>query len=638
MTKFYESDTLLIVWRVERFCKMSDQNKQANALLKYLSIDSCKPEFLKAIGLMNEKEVKAFEKAYRSEVDMPTPSSDSDVPISFQHLPQMIKRWPLYKEQLNFLCLAALPLQIKILETEKGYFFKGPQTFSFKNVRKQIATSDFRTNMEFRWRVYLAIILNTVDALRNEISLDQCMKDTRFIPVFRRKHKRADYLEKQLRYSLRDVGKYFLSQETIMSMLYSQNEKVTTAYSNLSKLFSNSNRMITKQEVLEKEEEVLELVKRAAIWNPVEEVKQKTSMFEWSYEWISQISRMIENEKIKDVLGVAGRSALENAKLRHILKKEERKRLNKNNTYCYVDGINVGFGLFGELGLVNEEGMLAVDEIWDEYLFKLQESKQEDDFSETESVLDESIFEEEISFPLYGSKFDKMLKKIDKELRKEGHSNNFDLNTCMYILKQATPILLLKYVQVESVVYDKDTVQDLKFERKKFPQPLSQLTNLEKTSLLTSVIDATIQDLKEKGTNECLRDARITRDRLDYALEGVPEYYWLNFLVEQSNHLLRPTTDPAKANSAKVLLDDMANCFNINGREESIVKKTNIPLCLSELKDLANIAVCLNPKWDNQEKENFLASIYDMNIASYPRFILSKNPNTNEEEGQNTHE
>ncbi|MBP5534941.1 MAG: hypothetical protein J6Y03_05520 [Alphaproteobacteria bacterium] len=618
---------------------MSDQNKQANILLNYLSIDSCKPEFLKEIGLMDEKEVRAFEKAYRSEIDMPTSSLDLEVPISFQHLPKMIKRWPLYKEQLNFLCLAALPLQIKILETEKGYFFKGPQTFSFKNVQKQIATSKFGTEMEFRWRVYLAIILNTVDALRSEISLDQCMKDSHFIPVFRRKHKRADYLEKQLRYSLRNVGKYFLSQETVMSMLYSQNEKVTTAYSNLSKLFNNSIRMITKQEVLEKEKEVLELVKKAAVWNPVEDVKQKAFLFDWSYEWISQLSRMIENEKLKDVLGVSGRSVLEDAKWRRIFKKEEIKRLLKNNTYCYVDGMNVDFDLFGKLGLVSEEGMLAVDEIWDEYLFKLQESKQEDDFSETESVPDESIFEEEISFPLYGSKLDNILKKIDKEVHKEGFSNNFDLNTCMNILKQAAPILLLKYLQLESVVYDKDTVQDLKFERKKFPRPLPQLSNLEKISLLSSIIDATTQDLKEKGTDECLRDARITRDRLDYALEGVPEYYWLNFFVEQSNHLLRQTSNPAKANSAKVLLDDMADCFNIRGREESIVKKTNIPLCLSELKDLANIAVCLNPKWDNQEKENFLASIYDMNIASYPRFIVSsKNPNTNEEEGQNTHE
>ena len=99
------------------------QTEKTNSLWNYLSLSAYKLEFLKAIGLMDEKELNAFIKAYRSEIDLPDSSSDLEISISFDQLPKMIKRWPRFKEQLNFLSLAAVPLQMKMLNLKVMQIF-----------------------------------------------------------------------------------------------------------------------------------------------------------------------------------------------------------------------------------------------------------------------------------------------------------------------------------------------------------------------------------------------------------------------------------------------------------------------------------------------------------------------------------
>ena len=98
------------------------------------------------------------------------------------------------------------------------------------------------------------------------------------------------------------------------------------------------------------------------------------------------------------------------------------------------------------------------------------------------------------------------------------------------------------------------------------------------------------------------------------------------------------TEDIAKKHSVKVLLDDLGYCFKSGGDYGVgvLVGKDDIPRRLSELKDLANQAVYINPKWKKQQKDNIWGYIFDMNIASLPRFVSSRVPL--KDDGQKTHE
>lgn len=632
------------------------QTEKTNSLWNYLSLGAYKPEFLKAIGLMDEKELNAFIKAYRSEIDLPDSSSDLEISISFDQLPKMIKRWPRFKEQLNFLSLAAVPLQMKMLEIGKDIEFESNADFSFKNILEDFTSSEFKNDMYFRWQVYLSTILNTRDSLKKELTSNKLLKTVNFISVFKKdKLKKINSLDTQLRQLSKDVGKYFLSNETVLSLLNNENEKLSTAYANVSKLFYDSEQIISKEEVLTREEDILDLFENAVSWKTSDEKDEKKDLSDWIFKWRKELAKIKEDVKNDDVHDDI-KNAVENVKLREVFKKQELDRLYKRSmNYFYTDVELIHFKLFYKLGLINHKGLTLMEDLLIEHLDEMSKKEEKDnpfeayekfekdntDYEEDEEYDDEEDeedeFEEDYSISLYEPKNQDILNKMSKKLKDKRYSNDFDLNTSINVLELVNPLLTLKAVQLDDMRWDENTAQEVEYEKKKFQKPLNQFNDLEKIALLNCIISTTIQDLKGQKLPPAVRDANVMQDLLNDLLEGVPEY-WFSFFMEQFNLYFSKTEDIAKKHSVKVLLDDLGYCFKSGGDYGIgvLVGKDDIPRRLSELKDLANQAVYINPKWKKQQKDNIWGYIFDMNIASLPRFVSSRVPL--KDDGQKTHE
>lgn len=644
------------------------QTEKKDSLWNYISLDAYKPEFLKAIGLMDEKELDAFMKAYCSEIDSSDLSPDSQISISFNRLPKMLERWPRFKEQLNFLCLATVPLQMKMLEMGKGIDVEEDTDFSFENVLEQFASSKFKNDMYFRWQLYLSTILNTFASLKKELTSNKLLKTINFMSVFKKdRRQKADNLDTLLHQMPKGIGKYFLSNETVLSLLNNENKKVATAYNNISKLFYDSEQIMSKEEVLTKEGDILDLFENAVSWKTTDEKNEKIEkkdLSDWIFKWRKDLEKIKEDVKNDDVRDSV-KNAAENAKLKEIFKEQELNRLYaKSRNYFYTDAELVYFKLFYKLGLVNQAGLTLMNDLLAEHLDKMSKKTKEDpfeayekfeelkdntDYEEDDDDFDEyedndeyeeddDEDEEEYSISLYEPKNQEILNKISKKVKDQRYSNDFDFNISIYVLRQINPLLQLKSVQLDDMRWDEaDTAQEVEHEKNKFQKPLNQFNDLEKISLLNCIVSTTIQDLKKQKLPAGVRDANVMKDLLNDLLDGLPEY-WFDFFMEQFNHYFSKTDNIAKIHSAKVLLEDLSYCFR-SGRECGLgvpVKKEDIPCRLSKLKLLANQAVYMNPKWKKRQKDDIWGYIFDLNIASLPHLVSSKVPL--KDYGQKVHE
>lgn len=609
---------------------MASQSKEISVLWNNLLLDAYKPEFFGALGLMDKKDIRSLEKAYCSETDIPILSPDSYIPIPFQSLPKMIERLPFLKNQLDFLYQASLPLQIKMLEDGKKIALSNVQNSLIENIQKQIDSAEFRTNMNLRWQVYLSNILNTIAVLRDTSSLKQC-HNLHFIPDFLKARKRAAYLDTKLRHLLKGTGKYFLSSKT--DSFTQKNEKVKTAYSTLSKLFGDSASIMTKKEILAKEKDVLKLFSDAVNWKNQDKNKEKTNLDKSILEWAKELEKIESDEKHSDLFN-DGKNTTEDAKPVNSSRRARLDYIEKNETYSSLEASQVYFSLFFRLGLINKKGLELMEDRWNEYLDwqpKKEDSDEDfDDSPEEDDETREDVYKEEVSFSLYEKESESVLQKIAKEVQDKKYSNDFDLETCVHILRKTEPLFLLKAIQLRDFEFEEKTAEDVKFNIKKFQKPLNRFDDYEKMNSLALIVGATIQDLRDDGTKNCIKDAKNMCNELDCLLEGVPEY-WFNFFMERFNYYYAKTDNPATVHSAKVLLDNMVNCFNC---DTNGVSKENISHRLSGLKDLANRAVYLNPKWTETQKDNFWHGIFQM---TRPRVV--KNAERPHDEGkQNTHE
>ena len=191
---------------------MADKSKEISGLLNDLSLDAYKTEFLSSLGLMDEKDIRLLEKTYCSEVNIPIPPLGSHVSIPFQCLPKMIERLPSFKSQLNFLSQISLPLQIKMLEDGRKITLDNVKDFSIESLQKKVDSLEFKTNMNYRWQVYVSTILNTIFALQDKSFLKK-YRNFRSVPDFLRRGKRATYLDTKLRHLLKGTEQYFLKME-----------------------------------------------------------------------------------------------------------------------------------------------------------------------------------------------------------------------------------------------------------------------------------------------------------------------------------------------------------------------------------------------------------------------------------------
>ena len=63
-----------------------------------------------------------------------------------------------------------------------------------------------------------------------------------------------------------------------------------------------------------------------------------------------------------------------------------------------------------------------------------------------------------------------------------------------------------------------------------------------------------------------------------------------------------------------------------------------MPERMSELKNLANMAIYINPNWTNDEKDELWDCVHQMNIPDVPRIILRAENPKKENGNEKTHE
>ena len=138
------------------FYKMANQAKKIDYLLNYFTGYEFDSQLLEELGLLNEKQYKAFWKAYAEENNVQL--TTRYFPFSTKDLKKFIEVRPEFKKAINFLSSSMLPLQIKRLELGVDLDKKEDSNEFLKEIQKASSKSKFKQKKEVRWQTYLSLI------------------------------------------------------------------------------------------------------------------------------------------------------------------------------------------------------------------------------------------------------------------------------------------------------------------------------------------------------------------------------------------------------------------------------------------------------------------------------------------------
>ena len=451
--------------------------------------------------------------------------------------------------------------------------------------------------------------------------------------------KKAEFLDSNLKKLLKGTGEYFFTKEVIWTVQDDENGELTMAFTTLSNLFNSPEQTMTKDDIFNKEKDLLDLTARAVIWYPTDAIQERrTALFDRFLDLKNKVNSMKGAEEYLD-----GRSYAQNLK-----EKQKEKAIRKayeNKTYTSLTSATFFPVLFFRLDLMNMRELMSFIVTLSLYITlsgidsstgsdeHFKENPEEQSAPQKREL---RINVNDFQIPFYRPGFKKLATDVCKGMAAQGLFKNFDFKTCYDILETMAPISFLKLCEWDDYFYKTNSGKEVIRERFKYgKKPLNEWNDVQKTDFLISCICSTVQDLRDEKTPRSLKDAKDTQGNMEYILQGVPEY-WFNFYLERMNHYYARRGNEAELHCAKVLLDDMSEYFNL---KDCSVTKADIPARMSELKNLANLAILMNPKWTSDEKDELWHNVYQMNIPDVPRIICrSENSGKDEGKGQNTHE
>ena len=218
-----------------------------------------------------------------------------------------------------------------------------------------------------------------------------------------------------------------------------------------------------------------------------------------------------------------------------------------------------------------------------------------------------------------------VLKQVSSSLKDKGFLKNFDLMGSLAILRKMEPIIMLKANELSSNDFEDKTAEGIYDEIKKHGRKaLKDLPLESKMELLSCFTAATVQDLEDKKDWRSIKLVDDIQTNLMYALEGVPEYLHEK-AVDEINTFMAQKCTPAEQLAHTTLLSNIAKCFRPINSLKQFVKKEDIPERLMNLKDLANQAIFVNPKWDAKQKDDFWYAVSQMGIQNVPVKLRSSN-------------
>ena len=614
---------------------MAKKAHTPDSLWNYFSGYEYDSRVLEKIGLMNDDEYIEFIKAYCAEKNISLPKDYfSFIP---QELSKFIQVRPEFKKPINLLAHAMLPLQIKRLELGKNLVSKDTKEEFFADIKKNIKTAKFKTNKEFRWSVYLSLISGTVKALEDE-------KNTEGKSAYTAACKKAKTLNTELRKIIKGVGEYFLSQETVWFTRDDDEGNLQPAFSNISKLFDSSVSMLSKDDIWKKEKDIINLAAKAVIWHPSKAVDEKVGLFDAVIDLKDRVDTWKDIEDSEPHVW--------EEKLKREAREAKADKIQDNMTYSSLTGAGVCFDLFYNLGLIDSKELMAMTVAWALTMHQIskaqkgeaQEQQPEEapedmegmDPDEANPEVKKETIEGSSDFqiPLSPCQLRQIAIDISERLKEQDCFKNFDLKTGLKILGMISPIVFLKVYQLDDYYFTENSARDLRREKFRYRKPLAKWNDLQKMVYLSAFICSTVQDLEDEKTPHSIKDAKDTQGNLERILEGVPEYWFRNYL-DRINYTFAQKGTDADLNCAKVILDDVSQCFDA---DDFSFETKDLPARLSEMKNLACLAICINPKWDVDEKDEFLDNVESLGIKSVPHIVIKHSrPDDNRGE-EKTHE
>jgi hypothetical protein len=238
----------------------------------------------------------------------------------------------------------------------------------------------------------------------------------------------------------------------------------------------------------------------------------------------------------------------------------EKKKLYKNHAIAFSDGESIlleffcrmnmllktehavlcerlleneAFKKYLEIDKIDTEDYFADDEedAADEDVFqaKIKEKKEKNNLDPFVQMMSENITDMEtepidVPIPLMNRKMLENFKNVCHQMQSEGYLKGIDLPKALMIVGKFNPSMVLKAYEVGYWSYDFDTAEVVSSDISMYAaeKERSSLPSINKIMVLSSVIYATINDLRSEGKEEAAEKMQISFNR---ALKGIPEFF-----------------------------------------------------------------------------------------------------------------
>ena len=173
----------------------------------------------------------------------------------------------------------ALPLQMKhwLLGVSKTKY----PSVSLKQMNETFRSDVFKTDVQLRWDAYFSFLLGTIQ----DLNLPYIKGLKKAFPELHKdelsSRKKAKFLENSFKTAIFGISDYLYQKETIW---YIKDKKSANIYLRFSSLFRDVSDVLTQEQMIERELDVLNLVDRAVVWTKTNNDTQKNAAFDAVYD------------------------------------------------------------------------------------------------------------------------------------------------------------------------------------------------------------------------------------------------------------------------------------------------------------------------------------------------------------------